>query len=75
MVDCYCKLVGAYTVGPMDGFGMYIVIPGLDEGFLKSRQQKMCVFVKKIPARELTYPTLEKEKLSSKEKYNSFVKK
>ena len=30
----------------MDGFGMYIVIPGLDEDFLKSRQQKMCVFWK-----------------------------
>ena len=30
----------------MDGFGMYIVIPGLDEDFLKSRQQKMCVFEK-----------------------------
>ena len=31
----------------MDGFGMYIVIPGLDEDFLKTRQQKMCVFWKK----------------------------
>ena len=57
----------------MDGFGMYIVIPGLDEDFLKTRQQKMCVFVKKVP-RELTYPTLGQEKLSSKGTYNSFVK-
>ena len=76
MANCYCKLVGTYTVRPMDGFGMYIVIPGLDEGFLKTRQQKMCVFVKKVP-RELTYIShLGTKKIIFKRKiYNSFAKK